>query len=71
MTPTQIILYPEEMTMNTFTLNHNYISNDLLFAAANSRTCADLLESSSMDRQFTANTNNSFFATLKRAFLGN
>ena len=56
--------------MNTYVLNRNYISNDLLFGAACGRTCADLLDSCSMDSQPAANTGTSLYATLKRAFLG-
>ena len=58
--------------MNTFTLDHNYISNDFLFVAACDHACADLLDSYNMERRITlkVNTGKSFGAKLKSIFLG-
>ena len=58
--------------MNTFTLNHNYISNDLLFVAASDRICADLLDSYNMDRRLSLDVSagTSLGTKLKHIFLG-
>ena len=56
--------------MTTFTLDRNFISNDFLFAAASDSVCADLLESSRMERRMPVNTGKSFFETLKHMILG-
>ena len=56
--------------MTTFTLDHNFISSDLLFVAASDSACADLLASSHMDRPMPVCTGKSFFETLRHMFLG-
>ena len=56
--------------MATFTLNHNFISSDLLFVAASDSACADLLASSRMEYPMSAGSGKSFFETLRHMFLG-